>query len=35
MNDNGVEGMNLKFGTKRIGDAEVHPIGIGTWGMGG
>lgn len=21
--------------TKRIGDREVHPIGIGTWGMGG
>ena len=35
MSDNRVEGMNPKFKTKRIGDAEMHPIGIGTWGMGG
>jgi diketogulonate reductase-like aldo/keto reductase len=27
--------MSKTYHTKRIGEAEVHPIGIGTWGMGG
>ena len=35
MEGNGVKGMSQKSGAKRIADAQVHPIGIGTWGMGG
>jgi diketogulonate reductase-like aldo/keto reductase len=31
----GISTMSQTHGKKQIGDAEVHPIGIGTWGMGG
>jgi diketogulonate reductase-like aldo/keto reductase len=31
----GVDEMSHKVDVKSIGDARVHPIGIGTWGMGG